>query len=164
MKWRLVAALIATTLLVILVQDIPLSYYIQGVQRDRIITGLERDAFVLAGRSEEALESPTPESIAVITEVAKRSFTSLKKQEIFVIFYMAGGLAAANGGPFGGMIWNQYLRTDPAAVGFGIAENIPRWVAPLAGSDALAQRTFLHPDWLVPVGISLLLTVLGKLQ
>ena len=30
------AALIATTLLVILVQDIPLSYYIQGVQRDRI--------------------------------------------------------------------------------------------------------------------------------
>ncbi len=103
-------------------------------------------------------------TLILFTEVAKRSFTSLKKQEIFVIFYMAGGLAAANGGPFGGMIWNQYLRTDPAAVGFGIAENIPRWVAPLAGSDALAQRTFLHPDWLVPVGISLLLTVLGKLQ
>ena len=55
MKWRLVAALIATTLLVILVQDIPLSYYIQGVQRDRIITGLERDAFVLAGRPVQVL-------------------------------------------------------------------------------------------------------------
>lgn len=72
MKWRLVAALIATTLLVILVQDIPLSFYIQGVQRERIITGLERDAFVLAGRSEEALESPSVENTAVITEVAKR--------------------------------------------------------------------------------------------
>ena len=58
MKWRLVAALIATTLLVILVQDIPLSYYIQGVQRDRIITGLERDAFVLAGlRADDNIQS-----------------------------------------------------------------------------------------------------------
>lgn len=72
MKWRLVAALVATTLLVILVQDIPLSFYIQTVQRDRIVTGLERDSFVIAGRSEEALENPTPESVAAIEDVAKR--------------------------------------------------------------------------------------------
>lgn len=72
MKWRLVAALIGTTLLVILVQDVPLSFYLRGVQHDNIITGLERDAFVLAGRSEEALEEQSAESNALITEVAQR--------------------------------------------------------------------------------------------
>lgn len=72
MKWRLIAALVATTLLVILVQNIPLSFYLQSVQRDRIITGLERDAFVIAGRSEEALESPGVESTEVITDIVRR--------------------------------------------------------------------------------------------
>ena len=72
MKWRLVAALIATTLLVILVQDVPLSFTLRDVQHDNIITGLERDAFVLAGRSEEALEEPSAESNALITEIAQR--------------------------------------------------------------------------------------------
>ena len=72
MKWRLVAALVATTLLVILVQNVPLSFYLRDVQRDTIITGLERDAFVLAGRSEEALEEPSDDSRALITEIAQR--------------------------------------------------------------------------------------------
>jgi signal transduction histidine kinase len=72
MKWRLVAALIGTTLLVILVQDIPLSFTLRDVQHNNIITGLERDAFVLAGRSEEALEEPSAESSELITEVARR--------------------------------------------------------------------------------------------
>jgi len=72
MKWRLVAALIATAMLVILVQNIPLSFYLQSVQRDRIVTGLERDAFVLAGRSAVALETPSLESTKVMTELVTR--------------------------------------------------------------------------------------------
>jgi hypothetical protein len=103
-------------------------------------------------------------TLILFTEIAKRSFSTVKKQEIFIIFYMAGGLAAAGGGPIGGMMWNQYLRHAPAAVGFGIADQIPDWVVPPGDSLALAQRTFLHHDWLVPVGISLFLTVMGKLQ
>lgn len=103
-------------------------------------------------------------TLILFTEIAKRSFSTVKKQEIFIIFYMAGGLAAAGGGPIGGMMWNQYLRHAPAAVGFGIADQIPTWVVPPGDSVALAQRTFLHHDWLVPIGISLFLTVMGKLQ
>lgn len=102
-------------------------------------------------------------TLVLFTEIAKRTYTPLKKQEIFILFYMAGGLASG-GGPFGGMIWNQYLRYAPASVGFGIADQIPTWVVPELHSPALAQRTFLHRDWLIPIGISLLLTVLGKLQ
>lgn len=51
------AALMGVALLVILVQDIPLSGYVQGVETDRITTTLERDAFMLAGRSEDVLTS-----------------------------------------------------------------------------------------------------------
>lgn len=59
MKWRFISALMSVTLLVLLVQDIPLGFYLQQVEHERIITSLERDAFILAGRSEEALETAT---------------------------------------------------------------------------------------------------------
>jgi len=55
---RLIAALLGLTLVVLLVHDIPLSRYLRTVETDRIITALERDSFVIAGRSEEVLESP----------------------------------------------------------------------------------------------------------
>ncbi|MDP1788764.1 MAG: histidine kinase dimerization/phospho-acceptor domain-containing protein, partial [Rhodoglobus sp.] len=71
MKWRFMAAVMAVALLVILVQDIPLSAYLQQVEHDRIITALERDAFVLAGRSEEALGTETTDDDQEIVDVAR---------------------------------------------------------------------------------------------
>ena len=59
MRWRLVAALLGLTLVVLLVHDIPLANYLRTVENDRIVTALERDSFVIAGRSEEALEAGT---------------------------------------------------------------------------------------------------------
>ena len=59
MKWRLVAALLGLTLVVLVVHDIPLVGYLRTVENDRIVTALERDSFVIAGRSEEVLESDT---------------------------------------------------------------------------------------------------------
>lgn len=56
MRWRLVAVLVGITAVVVLVHDIPLASHLRRVERDRIATGLERDAFVIAGRAEEALE------------------------------------------------------------------------------------------------------------
>ena len=41
MKWRLMAAFIAVTLLMLLVQDVPLSNYLRAVERDRIMTELD---------------------------------------------------------------------------------------------------------------------------
>ncbi len=71
MKWRLMAAFISVTLLMLLVQDVPLSNYLRNVERDRIVTALERDAFVLAGRSEEALESSAPADDAALVGLAR---------------------------------------------------------------------------------------------
>ncbi|HQK95778.1 MAG TPA: peptide transporter, partial [Armatimonadota bacterium] len=106
-------------------------------------------------------------TLILFTEIAKRSFASIRKQEVFVLFYMAGGLAAsgaAGTGPVGSLIWNQYLRQSPAAEGYGIADKIPTWVVPPADSAALAERTFYHPDWLAPIGLMVLLTILSKMN
>lgn len=57
MKWRFIGVVMAITGIVLLVQLLPLASYLQQVERDRLTTSLERDGFILAGRSEEALES-----------------------------------------------------------------------------------------------------------
>lgn len=56
MRWRLVAAFTAVVALVLVVQDVPLAFHLERVERDRLETSLERDAYVLAGQSEEVLE------------------------------------------------------------------------------------------------------------
>jgi signal transduction histidine kinase len=65
-KWRLVAALLSLTIVVLAVQDIPLIQYLRTVETDRITTALERDSFVIAGRAEETLESSSPEGLAYV--------------------------------------------------------------------------------------------------
>jgi signal transduction histidine kinase len=57
MRWRLIGAFMLITLLVVLVQDIPLGSYLVRVERDRLTTSLERDAFLLAGRTGDALKT-----------------------------------------------------------------------------------------------------------
>jgi signal transduction histidine kinase len=72
MKWRVMAALMIVTLLVLIVQDLPLSGYLESTERDHIVTGLERDAFVLAGRSEEALETNDLTGYGAVTALARK--------------------------------------------------------------------------------------------
>ena len=87
-------------------------------------------------------------TIILFAEVAKRSYTELKQQEIFLLYYMAGAAMAT---PFQGLLWNQYLVQSDAARMLGLTEFIPSWVAPPADSDSLVQRNFFHRDWLIPI-------------
>ena len=109
-------------------------------------------------------------TIILFSELARRSFSSLRRQEIYVIYYIAGGLAGViggtmlAGGPFGQLIWNQYLVQSQAAQGFGIAEHIPTWVSPPAGSDALLQRTFLHRAWIPPITVLVISQILARAE
>ena len=109
-------------------------------------------------------------TIILFTEVARRSFMTLKRQEIYILFYIAssltgmiGGLQLA-GGAFAGKIWDQYFVRSPAAEGMGIASQIPNWVVPGPSSEAILHRTFFHVDWLLPSAILLLGTVLGRMN
>ncbi|MFH1137396.1 MAG: peptide transporter [Pseudomonadota bacterium] len=87
-------------------------------------------------------------TIILFAEIAKRSYTELKQQEIFLLYYMAGAALAS---PFSGLLWNQYLVQSDAAKMLGLVEFIPTWVAPGPESESLVDRTFIHRDWLVPI-------------
>jgi len=87
-------------------------------------------------------------TIILFAELAKRSYSDLKQQEIFLLYYMAG---AALHTPFQGLLWNQYLVQSDAARMLGVAEFIPTWVAPSLESSALVERTLFDRDWLIPI-------------
>ena len=87
-------------------------------------------------------------TIILFAEIAKRSYTELKQQEIFLLYYMAGAALAS---PFQGLLWNQYIVQSDAARMLGLTEFIPTWIAPHANSEALIERTFFHRDWMIPI-------------
>ena len=87
-------------------------------------------------------------TIILFAEIAKHSYSDLKQQEIFLLYYMAG---AAMASPFQGLLWNQFLVQSDAARMLGLTEFIPTWIAPQPESASLIERTFLHRDWLIPI-------------
>lgn len=108
-------------------------------------------------------------TIVLFAEVARRSFAPLKRAEIYTLFYVAGGLTGMAGGgpglaggPFAGFIWNQYFVQSPQAA--HIAQDIPQWIVPAKGSEALLNRTFFHTSWLIPISLLLVGEILGRLN
>jgi hypothetical protein len=101
-------------------------------------------------------------TVILFTEVARRSFVTLRKQEVFILLYIAGALAS--GGAFSGVMFMQYFVRSPAAKGMGIANEVPTWVVPGPNSPAILHRTFFHQDWLIPGALIVLGTILGRLQ
>ena len=90
-------------------------------------------------------------TIILFAEITKRSFSTLKRQEVYLLFYVAASLISAETGAFEGLLYNQYLVQSPAAKQFGITKLIPTWVAPQPDSEAIITRTFLHADWFMPI-------------
>jgi len=101
-------------------------------------------------------------TMILFVEIAKRSFIKLKKQEIYIIGYVAATLVAAGmtmgaaslvlqGGIFSEKIWQQYFIRTPQAHYFGIDKLIPSWVVPSPDSGVLVKRTFLDSAWIVPL-------------
>ena len=109
-------------------------------------------------------------TIILFLEIAKRSFVRLRTQEILIIYWVAAGLlgigvklgtgAHLYGGPFGGLIWDQYLIQSPAAK--GLDKYIPGWVTPPLDSPVYAERTFVHPDWILPVLVLFLVMIINQ--
>jgi hypothetical protein len=107
-------------------------------------------------------------TIILFVEAARRSFTVLKRQEIYLIYYIAGSLTALagglalSGGPFAWPIWNVYFRQSSAAQSF--AQQIPAWVVPSAESGALNTRSFLQAAWIAPIAVLVVGQVLSRLN
>lgn len=115
-------------------------------------------------------------TIILFAEMARRSFAHLKRQEIFILFYVASSVAAVAlpqvalaGGPFAGLIWNQYLLQSPQTI--GISPDIPDWVVPGIDTTGIQMRNlgdgafWLSPTMglLSPIGLIAIGYVLGRL-
>ena len=98
-------------------------------------------------------------TVILFVELARRSFTTLKRPEIFILYYMAGAAVAS---PFSGLLWIQYYATSDPAKAMGVAELIPSWVAP--SPDVIATRSFFNAGWLAPIGMIILGQLLGRLD
>ena len=57
MRWRLIAAFVGVTIVILAAQNIPLARYLRTVESERVLDGVQRDAFILGGASEDALSS-----------------------------------------------------------------------------------------------------------
>lgn len=115
---------------------------------------------LLAG---EANIGPAAQWVTVILfiEVARRAHKTLRKAEIFVLFFLAG---AAMSMPFSGLLWQQFFVNSDAARATGIASMLPSWFAPDPSSESYTLRTFLHWDWLPVIGLVLFTTFFSQLS
>jgi hypothetical protein len=99
-------------------------------------------------------------TVILFIEVARRAHKTLRRSEVFVLFYMAGAVMAQ---PFSGLLYNQFFAQSNAAVGMGIADKLPNWFAP-SDSEVLAQRSFLNPAWYPAIGLVIFQLIMGRLN
>lgn len=117
-------AMVGFTVVVLAVQGVPFAFYLTGVERERMVTELERDAFVLAGRLEEALESGGAGADPAVAElVAGYSASSGAR----VVAVDSEGVVVATSDP------------DPSRVGESFLSR-PEIAAALEGSIATGER------------------------
>jgi hypothetical protein len=102
-------------------------------------------------------------AVILFTELARRSFTTVKRQELYILLGLAG--AAVGAGQFyGGFIRNQYFIQSPQALQFEVADKVPFWAIPAPDSEAIATRSLIHKDWLWPIVLLLMNQTLGRIR
>lgn len=122
MRNRLLLVFVGVVALVLAVHDIPLARHLERVERDRLVTKLERDAFTLAGRAEEALEAGTAASDAELQLLVER-YAAAEQVRVVVVD------AAAE----------VTLGSDPTDLAEDFS-NRPEIEAALGGTPATGQR------------------------
>ena len=71
MRRLLLGSFLGIVFLALAISTIPFGFFIQTVERERLLTTLERDAFVIAGKAEEALESLSVADLAPVRKLAQ---------------------------------------------------------------------------------------------
>ena len=99
--------------------------------------------------------------IILFAEIAKRSFTTLKTQELYVLHFMAG---AALADPFAGYLFTQFVATSEYVQGLGLASELPRWAFPAAADIEAAGRTLIGWHWLPIIGLTMFGMIVSRLD
>ncbi|HOE95391.1 MAG TPA: peptide transporter [Candidatus Sumerlaeota bacterium] len=107
-------------------------------------------------------------TVILFMEIARRALKPLASQQLVVLLHAANVMMAAHilfpGGPMGQLVYRAYLVLSDAARDAGMALSFPEWFVPPPGSDALAERTLWHRDWLVPILIIAFMMVIGLIK
>ncbi len=92
-------------------------------------------------------------TVILFIEVARRANRSLKRAEIYMLFYLAAAAMAGTTAliPRGTLLWKQFYAQSTAAEAAGITEYLPTWFAP-TDPNVLARRTIFAWEWLPPIG------------
>jgi len=83
-KWRLLAAFAGLIVVILLAQDIPLVSYLRTIERDHLIAGLERDAFMLAGSSENILSGEPDDGSAATLQTTISNYVEVEGARVVV--------------------------------------------------------------------------------
>lgn len=97
--------------------------------------------------------------VIFFAEIAKRSFTTLKTQELYVLHYMVG---AALADPFSGYLFKQFMAQSEYVQGLGL--ELPTWAFPDAASIQAAGRTLFAKAWLPVIGITIFGSVVSRVD
>jgi hypothetical protein len=105
-------------------------------------------------------------TIILFVELARRSFMTLRKQELYILRYtvsqlshISGGVALG-GGVFAYLVFNRYLRNSEEFANFGIAQDVPDWFAPYG---AAAYQSFTSEAWVPVIVVMVTGMLLSKL-
>jgi hypothetical protein len=105
--------------------------------------------------------------IILFGELLRSTGSPFSKQELFIILEVVGGIAATPM-TFYWLIYRSFLVISPffqAAIlnGVSLSSLMPYWLVPPLGSSAYVTRTFIQPDWFMPILIIVIGYMLGVL-
>jgi len=104
--------------------------------------------------------------VILFSEILRMQGQRLSKQELFMMYSVLG--AVGGGGWFTMFYWlvfrGFFVNSDIASAfsvnGIPIRDLVPTWMAPPPASQVYQLRTLMHPDWLLPIGLSVSLAAL----
>ena len=99
-------------------------------------------------------------TVILFLEMAKRARTALRPAEIFILFSAAAALVSS---PTQNFFFRQFLVQSEAARSFGLTDAFPAWWAP-SDPAVLDQRNFLSVEWLIPLGLMMLTSVISRID
>ncbi len=98
-------------------------------------------------------------TVILFIELAKRANATLKKAEIFILFYMAGAVIASSNCD---LLYRQFFVRSEAATSFGLLDHFPEWYAPSNISEL--RNTFFQKAWLPPILLIIFASILGRID
>jgi hypothetical protein len=107
-------------------------------------------------------------TVILFSQVARRAMQPMSKQNLVTLLYatrfMMTGYLLMPGGPVGPLIYRAFLINSDAARDQGMGNAFPSWWVPSPDSMAIVERTLLHSDWLVPIGLVAFIMVISVLK